>query len=76
MDFDESSAKLIPPEFLAVVLAGFGNECGFVACLALSSETNPRTGSFLSPGIMATNPVQRLYCLSQTNLCSSTRLSG
>ncbi|CCM00394.1 uncharacterized protein FIBRA_02424 [Fibroporia radiculosa] len=26
MDFDESSTKLIPPEFLAVVLAGFGNE--------------------------------------------------
>ncbi|TFY52870.1 hypothetical protein EVJ58_g9769 [Rhodofomes roseus] len=26
MDFDESSQKLIPPEFLAVVLAGFGNE--------------------------------------------------
>ncbi|KAI0733224.1 UDP-3-O-glucosamine N-acyltransferase [Fomitopsis betulina] len=26
MDFDDSSAKLIPPEFLAVILAGFGNE--------------------------------------------------
>ncbi|PCH43689.1 UDP-3-O-glucosamine N-acyltransferase [Wolfiporia cocos MD-104 SS10] len=26
MDFDDSSARLIPQEFLAVVLAGFGNE--------------------------------------------------
>ncbi|KZT11063.1 UDP-3-O-glucosamine N-acyltransferase [Laetiporus sulphureus 93-53] len=26
MDFDETSTKLIPQEFLAVVLAGFGNE--------------------------------------------------
>lgn len=27
MDFEEANAKLVSHEFLAVVLAGFGNEC-------------------------------------------------
>ena len=76
MDFDESSAKLIPPEFLAVVLAGFGNECESAAHLSATFETHLVTGSFLSLGIMATSPAQRNYCPSQTSLCLSTRLFG
>lgn len=36
MDFDESSTKLVTQEFLAVILAGFGNEqVPFVSGLTL-----------------------------------------
>ena len=31
MDFDEPTIKVVKQEFIAVVLAGFGNECVFRA---------------------------------------------
>ncbi|PSR81125.1 hypothetical protein PHLCEN_2v6460 [Hermanssonia centrifuga] len=40
MDFDESSNKLVTQEFLAVVLAGFGNEyvAYIIPCLTAHRE--------------------------------------
>ncbi len=67
MDFDEPSNKIVTREFLAVVLAGFGNEYD-IMMLPQDCVTDAfRVGLYHSPATMETNHLRKPCFQSQTN---------
>ena len=68
MDFDESSNKILTREFLAVVLAGFGNEYGSMILLGAYITDVFRLGLYHSRATMETNHLRKRCFPLQTDL--------
>lgn len=65
MDIDNVKTESPIREFLAVLLAGFGNECAL--SFSHPSQIHPFPVSSPSQATMAMSPVQRLSYQSPTN---------